>query len=267
LVRLRLRRMGKKKQPFYRIVVIDSRNARDGRYIENLGFYNPLKDPAEISLVEERALYWLQQGAIPSFTVKSFLKRKGILLKWHLTKQGADEIKIDEELKKWEVLQLEREKRLLALDDQAKRKKRSKKQAAAQEEPEAKVEQEVATEDKSETPVTETAETAEPAGDQETQPQAIVGSEENASESKTDEPVEAALKEQVEGEIADVKAESKEKTAESNADKQNEAAQQEQPEEEIKEVSDEVKETEKGEVETAAAESEEAGKEVVDKES
>lgn len=261
MVRLRLRRMGKKKQPFYRIVAIDSRNARDGRYIENLGFYNPLKDPAEISLVEERALYWLQQGAIPSFTVKSFLKRKGILLKWHLTKQGADETKIDEELKKWEVLQLEREKRLLALDDQAKRKKRSKKQTAAQEEPEAKVEQEVATEDKSETPVTE------PAGDQETQPQVKVESEENASESKTDEPVEAAQKEQPEEEIADVKAESKEKTAESNADKQNEAAQQEQPEEEIKEVSDEVKETEKGEVETAAAESEEAEKEVVDKES
>ena len=264
MVRLRLRRMGKKKQPFYRIVAIDSRNARDGRYIENLGFYNPIKNPAEISLAEERALHWLQQGAIPSFTVKSFLKRKGILLKWHLTKQGADETKIDEELKKWEVLQLEREKRLLALDDQVKRKKRSKKQAAAKEEPEAKVEQEVATEDKSETPVTETA---EPAGDQETQSQAKVESEKNASESKTDEQAEAAQKEQAEGEIADVKAESKEKTAESNSDKQNEAAQQEQPGEEIKEVSDEVKETEKGEVEAAAAESVEDGKEVVDKES
>jgi len=263
LVRLRLRRMGKKKQPFYRIVVIDSRNARDGRYIENLGFYNPIKDPAEVSLVEERALHWLQQGAIPSFTVKSFLKRKGILLKWHLKKQGADEIKIDEELKKWEVLQLEREKRLLALDDQAKRKKRSKKQADTKEEPEAKVEQEVATEDKSEAPATET----EPVGDQETQPEAKVESEENTSESKTDEPVEAAQKEQAEEEIADVKAESKEKTAESNADKQNEAAQKEQPQEEIKEVSDEVKETEKGEVEAAAAESVEDGKEVVDKES
>ncbi|MFQ5677697.1 MAG: 30S ribosomal protein S16, partial [bacterium] len=80
-VRLRLRRMGKKKQPFYRIVAIDSRAARNGRYIENLGTYNPLTQPADISIKEDRALYWLGKGAIPSYTVKSFLRKKGLLLK------------------------------------------------------------------------------------------------------------------------------------------------------------------------------------------
>lgn len=120
-VKLRLRRMGKKKQPFYRIVAIDSRAARDARYVESLGSYDPLKNPAELTLDEERALYWLGQGAIPSDTVRSFLKRRGLLLKWHLIKQGAEEEKIAEELKKWEVLQLERQKRLDALVEQQKR--------------------------------------------------------------------------------------------------------------------------------------------------
>lgn len=120
-VRLRLRRMGKKKQPFYRIVAIDSRTARDGRYIENLGTYNPLTEPVQIEVKEDRALYWLQQGAIPSDTVKSFLRRKGILLKWHLIKRGMEDTAIDEEFKQWEVLQLERQKRLEALAEQKKR--------------------------------------------------------------------------------------------------------------------------------------------------
>ncbi len=126
-VKLRLRRMGKKKQAFYRIVAIDSRNARNGRYIENLGTYNPITDPAEINLKEERALYWLQQGAIPSDTVKTFLKKQGVLLKWHLMKQGADDVAIDIELKKWEAQQIEREKKEEALLEQQKREKKPKK--------------------------------------------------------------------------------------------------------------------------------------------
>jgi len=124
-VRLRLRRMGKKKQPFYRIVAIDSRAARDGRYIEKLGTYNPLTQPVDIKIEEDRALYWLGKGAIPSFTVKSFLKKKGVLLKWHLLKKGVDEATIEEELKKWEVLQLEKEKRMEALKEQKKTREES----------------------------------------------------------------------------------------------------------------------------------------------
>ncbi len=149
-VRLRLRRMGKKKQPYYRIVAIDSRAARDGRYLENLGTYNPLRDPAEIQVKEDRALYWLSQGAIPSDTVRSFLRRKGILLKWHLMKQGAEEAVIEEEFKKWEALQAQRQKKLEALAEQKKREAAKAKKAAKAEEETAPEAVEVAAEEKAE---------------------------------------------------------------------------------------------------------------------
>ena len=81
-VKLRLTRMGKKKQPVYRVVAIDSHTKRDGEYIELVGTYNPLKQPAEIKLNEEIALKWLNNGAIPSDTVKNLLKEAGIMKKY-----------------------------------------------------------------------------------------------------------------------------------------------------------------------------------------
>lgn len=89
-----MRRIGRKKIPVYSIVATDSRNARDGRYIEDLGRYYPLREPAEVKLDEERALYWLENGAQPSDTVHSILHRRGILLQHHLKKKGEspDEI-------------------------------------------------------------------------------------------------------------------------------------------------------------------------------
>jgi small subunit ribosomal protein S16 len=78
LVKIRLRRMGKKKQPVYRIVVADSHKPRDGRYIESLGFYNPMTEPSTIELNGERALYWLSQGAQPSNQVQNLMKIKGV---------------------------------------------------------------------------------------------------------------------------------------------------------------------------------------------
>jgi small subunit ribosomal protein S16 len=78
LVRIRLRRMGKKKQPTYRIVVADSRMPRDGRYIESLGYYSPMNEPSIIELNDERALYWLGQGAQPSRQVQNLMKIKGV---------------------------------------------------------------------------------------------------------------------------------------------------------------------------------------------
>ena len=76
-VKIRLARHGAKKRPFYRIVVADSEFPRDGRYLENVGTYNPLIDPAEVNLKQDRIQYWLDQGAIPSDTVKSLLKKEG----------------------------------------------------------------------------------------------------------------------------------------------------------------------------------------------
>ncbi len=78
MVRIRLRRMGKKKQPIYRIVVADSRMPRDGRYIESLGFYDPGADPSTIEIDGERALYWLGKGAQPSKQVQNLMKIKGV---------------------------------------------------------------------------------------------------------------------------------------------------------------------------------------------
>ena len=76
-VKIRLARHGAKKRPFYRIVVTDSESSRDGRFLENVGTYNPLKEPAEVTLKSDRIQYWLEQGAIPTDTVKSLLKKEG----------------------------------------------------------------------------------------------------------------------------------------------------------------------------------------------
>jgi small subunit ribosomal protein S16 len=76
-VKIRLARHGAKKRPFYRIVVADSEFPRDGRYLENVGTYNPLMDPADVTLKQERIKYWIEKGAIPTDTVKSLLKKEG----------------------------------------------------------------------------------------------------------------------------------------------------------------------------------------------
>ena len=78
-VKIRLRRMGAKKAPFYRIVVADSRAPRDGRFIEELGYYNPLTDPVELKVDNEKALKWLGNGAQPSDTVRALLKKSGAI--------------------------------------------------------------------------------------------------------------------------------------------------------------------------------------------
>jgi small subunit ribosomal protein S16 len=76
-VKIRLARHGAKKKPFYRIVVADSDSPRDGKYLENVGTYNSLLDPAEVTLKSDRIRYWMDQGAKPSDTVRSLLKREG----------------------------------------------------------------------------------------------------------------------------------------------------------------------------------------------
>ncbi|MBQ8213516.1 MAG: 30S ribosomal protein S16 [Clostridia bacterium] len=78
-VKMRLRRMGAKKAPFYRVIVADSRSPRDGRFIEEIGYYNPLTNPAEIKIDAEKAKKWIDNGAQPTETVKSLLKKSGIV--------------------------------------------------------------------------------------------------------------------------------------------------------------------------------------------
>ncbi|CAO81318.1 30S ribosomal protein S16 [Candidatus Cloacimonas acidaminovorans] len=91
MVKLRLRRMGAINQPFYRIVAVDSRKKRDGKYIECIGWYDPKPDPSKIKIDTERALYWLGVGAQPSDTVRSLLRKAGVLQIWHNSKQKKNQ--------------------------------------------------------------------------------------------------------------------------------------------------------------------------------
>ena len=85
-VKIRLKRMGSKKRPFYRILVADSRSPRDGRFIETVGTYNPLTDPETVTLKEEKVMNWLNNGAQPSDTVRNILSRNGVMKKFHEAK-------------------------------------------------------------------------------------------------------------------------------------------------------------------------------------
>jgi small subunit ribosomal protein S16 len=103
-VKLRLRRMGKKKQPIYKVVAADSRSPRDGKFLEAIGLYNPLTNPSTVDIKEERALYWLGVGAQPTDTVKNLFTRKGILLKRELMKRGLSGEQIEEKMNEWHKL-------------------------------------------------------------------------------------------------------------------------------------------------------------------
>ena len=85
-VKMRLKRMGAKKRPFYRIVVADSRFPRDGRFIEEVGYYNPIENPAVVKVNKEVALKWLNNGATPTDTVRDILSKEGILKEFHEAK-------------------------------------------------------------------------------------------------------------------------------------------------------------------------------------
>ena len=85
--------MGAKKRPFYRIVAADSRSPRDGRFIEEIGYYNPIEVPAVVKIDEEKALAWLENGAIPTDTVRDLFSKQGIMKKFHESKMTKKEDK------------------------------------------------------------------------------------------------------------------------------------------------------------------------------
>ena len=89
MVKIRLNRMGAKRQPFYRIVVADSRSPRDGRFIEIVGNYDPTKNPAIVNVDDEKIIDWIKNGAQPTDTVRSLLSKKGIMKKIHEERKAA----------------------------------------------------------------------------------------------------------------------------------------------------------------------------------
>jgi small subunit ribosomal protein S16 len=96
--------MGKKKQPVYKVVAADSRSPRDGKFLEDVGLYNPLTKPHTVDLKEDRVYYWLDKGAQPTDTVKSLLKQKGITLKRELKRKGLNEEQINSEMENWQKM-------------------------------------------------------------------------------------------------------------------------------------------------------------------
>ena len=108
-VKIRLKRMGRKNRPFYRLIAIDSRKRREGLEIERLGWYNPLKENFSYQLDEERVLYWLKKGAQPSDATKGIFKRSGLSYKWHLISIGKKDSEIETLMEEWAKNQESRE--------------------------------------------------------------------------------------------------------------------------------------------------------------
>ena len=134
-VKLRLQRVGKKKQPMYKIVAVDSRRKRDGRFIDAVGSYNPRTNPMTIALKEERVFYWLERGAQPTDTVKNLLSRKGVWLKWGLKKKKADDAAVAAEFEKWQMMQamkLQKENERKVRRNALKKKKKAASETPAQ---------------------------------------------------------------------------------------------------------------------------------------
>lgn len=96
--------MGKKKQPIYKVVAADSRSPRDGKFLEAIGSYNPMREPHAVEIKEDRALYWLKVGAQPTDTVRSLLRQQGITLKHDLQKRGLSAEQIEAEVSTWQKL-------------------------------------------------------------------------------------------------------------------------------------------------------------------
>ncbi|GIR88906.1 MAG: hypothetical protein CM15mP87_03980 [Candidatus Neomarinimicrobiota bacterium] len=101
--KIRLKRIGRRNRPFYRMVAMDSRNRRDGAAIEELGWYNPIDSNHSYDLKDERILHWLGEGAQPTDAAKKLLRRAGLSHRWHLMQQGMDGSDLEKEMKKWEL--------------------------------------------------------------------------------------------------------------------------------------------------------------------
>ena len=131
--KIRLKRIGRRNRPFYRVIVIDSRKRRDGAAIEELGWYNPIEADNSYKLNEERIYYWLERGAQVSDTVHSLLQKAGIAFKWHLMRQGLDEKTVEKELQKWQLKQAKKGKQETKVETKEKKEKAEPKEAEQEE--------------------------------------------------------------------------------------------------------------------------------------
>lgn len=184
-VKLRLRRMGKKRQPVYKVVAADVRSPRDGKFIEAIGLYNPRTEPATVEIQVDRVNYWLSVGALPTTTVKNILQQEGILYKRDLEKKGLSEEEIAAKMDEWN----QQKEAKAAKADKAKQDKQKAADKAKAEELKAKEEAEKAEQEKAE------AESKKEEATKETTEETTKKATEEATEESTPEVKGAASKE------------------------------------------------------------------------
>jgi len=153
-------RLGAMKRPFYRLVVVDSRNRRDGRYIENLGTYNPIPKAAEVKLKDDRILHWLGEGVQLSGTAESLIRDAGLLEKYRLIKAGASPEELDDKLAEWKAKQPQAAGDKLSRAEKKAKKKEDARDAEASAKAEAAVAEAAPSEGDAEAPAEEAGETA-----------------------------------------------------------------------------------------------------------
>jgi len=139
--------MGSKKRPFFRVVAADSRSPRDGRFIETLGYYNPMADPPEIKFDDDKVYKWLDNGAIPTENARQLLRKAGLLERWRLLKQG---VKISELDAKIEELRAKQPKPIPEEEKRARKEAKKKAKAEAEKQEKKEEEAEKSTEEKKE---------------------------------------------------------------------------------------------------------------------
>ena len=215
--KIRLKRIGRRNRPFYRLVVMDERSRRDGAAIEQLGWFNPLErnDEKNFALNDERIIHWLKEGAQTTETAHNLLKRTGLTYRWHLIRQGLDEKAVEKEMKKWALERVEVEKRRTdkasnkAEEKQKVAEKESetaaadevKKETPVKEETEAKVTEEVVEEKAEEEAPAEEEEPAEEASDESSETEEASTKEKDEPEAETDVEEETSEDEEPESEV------------------------------------------------------------------
>lgn len=236
---MRLQRHGKKGMPFYHIVIADGRAPRDGRFIEKIGTYNPIPNPAEIILNFDKALDWLQKGAQPSDTVKSILSFKGVLYKHHLIKglnKGAlTEAEVEVKFQAWLK---EKEAKIEAKRSGLAEKSRSEKKAALEAETKVKEAREAELAKKRAAAVEAEVKEARASAEEVAEEEVAVEEEEMLTKEAVAEKVEEKAEEKAEAEVKEVVEEKEEVKAEDKAEEKAEAKvekKEEEKEEEAKE--------------------------------
>lgn len=245
MVTIRLQRRGRKKRPIHHIVVADSRSPRDGRIVEDLGRFNNLPAKNELKLDEERAIYWLKQGAQPSDTVRSIFKKQGILYRMHLIRWGKSEEEIEEALDEWRAnreakeedtpSKKERQQAMLEAEEKEyqrqlkKKAEQAAKEKAKQEALEAEAEEEA--EDEVEAEAAEDAEEAVEAKDE---------TEEEVSAADTDQDEDTDAEEEVEAKEDESDEDEADETEEAEAKAEEESEEDDDKEDTADKVSSDM---------------------------